>query len=37
MIAKIKKVLLNTHLAAKLIDKYLEKQSPIEFAKRFFD
>lgn len=37
MLVKIKRVLLNTRLADKLIDKYLKEQTPIEFAKSFFD
>lgn len=35
MISKITKALLNTKLAAKLIDKYLAKQSIIDIANSF--
>ena len=35
MIRKIKRALLNTKLAAKLIDKYLAKQSIIDIANSF--
>ena len=35
MFKKIKKALLNTRLAAKLIDKYLAKQSIIDIANSF--
>ena len=35
MISKIKKALLNTKLATKLIDKYLAKQSIIDIANSF--
>ncbi len=35
MLQKIIKAFLNTRIADNLIDKYLEKQKPIDFAKRF--
>lgn len=35
MISKLKKALLNTKLAVKLIDKYLAKQSTIDIANSF--
>lgn len=37
MIRKIKKALLKTQIADKLIDKFLAKQSAIKKAKYFFD
>lgn len=35
MFYKLIKALLNTRIADNLIDKYLEKQKPIDFAKKF--
>lgn len=37
MVSKIIKALLNTSIAAKLIDKYIAKQSTIKKAKYYFD
>lgn len=35
MFYKIIKALLNTRIADNLIDKYLEKQTPMDFTKKF--